>query len=119
MIHEFENINGVIHHRVFPSKEEMGPEGVEKIKRIAYRLLPGGYVDETGPHRGAPPTEEDFRWADFLTFHQRYLGDFANKAVFSREEVESMLKRGEISETRADELLHMSYETKEKKEDKQ
>ena len=26
----------------------------------AYRLLPGGYVDETGVHRGIPPTQEDF-----------------------------------------------------------
>ena len=42
MIHEYENIDGVIHHRVFPSQEELGPEGVEKIKRIAFRLLPGG-----------------------------------------------------------------------------
>ena len=25
----------------------------------AYRLLPGGYVDETGPHRGLPPNNED------------------------------------------------------------
>jgi hypothetical protein len=25
-----------------------------------YRLLPGGYVDETGVHRGVPPTQEDF-----------------------------------------------------------
>jgi hypothetical protein len=25
-----------------------------------YRLLPGGYVDETGPHRGVPPTQEDY-----------------------------------------------------------
>ena len=60
MIHEFENIDGVIHHRVFPSQEELGPEGVEKIKRIAYRLLPGGYIDETGPHRGVPPTQLDY-----------------------------------------------------------
>ena len=25
-----------------------------------YRLLQGGYVDETGVHRGVPPTQEDF-----------------------------------------------------------
>jgi hypothetical protein len=24
-----------------------------------YRLLPGGYVDEYGVHRGVPPTQED------------------------------------------------------------
>jgi hypothetical protein len=60
MIHEYENIDGVIHHRIFPSLEELGPEGVENVKRIACRLLPGGYVDETGVHRGVPPTQEDF-----------------------------------------------------------
>ena len=37
----------------------------------AYRLLPGGYVDETGPHRGAPPTEEDWRWLEFVMLHSK------------------------------------------------
>jgi hypothetical protein len=27
---------------------------------VNYRLIPGGYIDETGPHRGVPPTQEDF-----------------------------------------------------------
>ena len=26
----------------------------------AYRLLPGGYVDEAGVHRGVPPTQADY-----------------------------------------------------------
>lgn len=38
-----------------------------------------------------------------------------NRAVHSREEVDQMLRRGDISEQRAEELLRMSYETKEKK----
>ena len=37
---------------------------------------------------------------------------FTNKSVYSREEVEGMLRRGEISEVRAEEVLRMSYETK-------
>jgi hypothetical protein len=36
----------------------------------AYRLLPGGYVDETGVHRGVPPTEEDFQRVALLTMHR-------------------------------------------------
>jgi hypothetical protein len=34
-----------------------------------YRLLPGGYVDETGVHRGIPPTEDDFRRVALMTMH--------------------------------------------------
>jgi hypothetical protein len=29
------------------------------LEPYAYRPLPGGYVDATGPHRGAPPTQQD------------------------------------------------------------
>ena len=36
---------------------------------IAYRLLPGGYIDETGPHRGLPPTKEDLAWIDVNILH--------------------------------------------------
>ena len=75
MIHEFENIDGVIHHRVFPSQEELGPEGVEKIKRIASRLLPGGYVDETGPRRGVPPTQEDYDRIALVYAHRTLFKD--------------------------------------------
>jgi len=35
-----------------------------------YRLLPGGYVDETGVHRGVPPTEEDFQRVALMTMHR-------------------------------------------------
>lgn len=37
------------------------------------------------------------------------LGVWENKAVYSREEIESMLRRGEISEKRAEEMLHLTY----------
>ena len=36
-----------------------------------YRLLPGGYIDETGPHRGAPPTEEDFKRIELMMMHRQ------------------------------------------------
>lgn len=39
----------------------------------AYRLLPGGYVDETGVHRGVPPTQEDLDRIELLTLHRRLL----------------------------------------------
>jgi hypothetical protein len=34
-----------------------------------YRLLPGGYVDDTGPHRGSPPTPEDYARVALMTMH--------------------------------------------------
>jgi hypothetical protein len=38
-----------------------------------YRLLPDGtgYVDETGVHRGVPPTQEDFDRVVLMTMHRR------------------------------------------------
>lgn len=41
----------------------------------AYRLLPGGYVDETGVHRGVPPTPEDFARIGLLTLHRRLFAE--------------------------------------------
>lgn len=35
-----------------------------------YRLLPGGYVDETGVHRGVPPIEEDFNRIALVCAHR-------------------------------------------------
>ena len=35
-----------------------------------YRLLPGGYVDETGVHRGVPPTQEDYDRIALLYAHR-------------------------------------------------
>lgn len=35
-----------------------------------YHLLPGGYVDETGPHRGVPPTQEDFDRIALMCAHR-------------------------------------------------
>ena len=37
---------------------------------MAYRLLPGGYIDETGPHRGVPPTQEDFDRIALMCAHR-------------------------------------------------
>ena len=79
----------------------------------AYRLLPGGYVDETGVHRGVPPTEDDWKRIVVNTMHRTLFCDlnqhpFVNKVVYSREDVQTMLRRGEISETRAEELLRIS-----------
>ena len=42
---------------------------------MKYRLLPGGYIDETGPHRGVPPTQEDFDRVAFLTAHRRFFAE--------------------------------------------
>jgi hypothetical protein len=48
----------------------------------------------------------------------KLLGEWpaVNDAVYSREQVDTMLKRGEISEKRADELLRMRYELNRKGE---
>ena len=37
---------------------------------VPYCLIPGGYVDATGPHRGDPPTQEDY---DRHELHHRLL----------------------------------------------
>ena len=37
---------------------------------MAYRLIPGGYIDETGPHRGSPPTPDDFQRASLSMLHR-------------------------------------------------
>lgn len=44
----------------------------------SYRLLPGGYVDETGVHRGVPPTQEDFARIALLCAH---------RTMFSQEKI--------------------------------
>lgn len=40
---------------------------------IEYRLLPGGYVDATGPHRGVPPSQQDTAILDLLMLHRRMM----------------------------------------------
>ena len=35
----------------------------------AYRPIPGGYVDATGPHRGCPPTQQDFMQFYNMPYH--------------------------------------------------
>ncbi len=39
----------------------------------AYRLIPGGNVDETGPHRGAPPTQAEIEMDEMLALHRKLL----------------------------------------------
>jgi hypothetical protein len=31
-----------------------------------YKIMPGGYIDETGPHRGSPPSEADRVQAELM-----------------------------------------------------
>jgi hypothetical protein len=42
---------------------------------MKYRLLPSGYVDETGPHRGVPPTEGDLRFITLMTMHRKMFAE--------------------------------------------
>lgn len=46
---------------------------------MAYKLLPGGYVDETGVHRGSPPTQEDY---------DRIMLTCAHRTLFSKGPIE-------------------------------
>lgn len=43
---------------------------------MRYRILPSGYVDETGVHRGVPPTEDDFA---------RFAVMFVHRTSFQRD----------------------------------
>lgn len=43
---------------------------------MEYRLLPGGYIDETGPHRGVPPEEEDYVRVSLLMAHRMLFGPY-------------------------------------------
>ena len=45
-------------------------------------------------------------------FEDLYLGVWQNDAVYTRKKVGEMLKRGEISEAKAEELLSLRYEMK-------
>lgn len=101
---------------------------------IHYKLLPGGYVDETGPHRGVPPGVTDLFFAHRRIFAPREVGmsqfrkassdfhslfcqePFTNDAVHSREKVAGMFERGEISKEEADRMLHMRWEVNRKGE---
>jgi hypothetical protein len=40
MIHEYENINGEIHHRVYPSDGELSPKNMNDILGAHMRLFP-------------------------------------------------------------------------------
>lgn len=57
---------------------------------IAYRLIPGGYVDATGPHRGAPPTQEDY---DRLALHHRLLFGPYDAVIEQEMTIEEAKKR--------------------------
>jgi hypothetical protein len=39
-------------------------------RNMRYKLLPGGYVDDTGPHRGVPPTQNDFSRIALMFMHR-------------------------------------------------
>jgi hypothetical protein len=49
-----------IKHNMYPQKWNPWPT----------KPLPCGYVDATGPHRGVPPTEEDFQQVALVTMHR-------------------------------------------------
>jgi len=49
-----------IKHNMYPQKWYPWPT----------KPLPGGYVDATGPHRGVPPTEEDFQQVALVTMNR-------------------------------------------------
>jgi hypothetical protein len=65
-----------------------------------------------------PETAQERAYRDPMYFAKHYLlGEWpVNDAVYSREEVEKMVNRGEISPARADELLRLRYEVKRKGE---
>ena len=58
---------------------------------MRYKLLPGGYVDETGPHRGAPPTQKDFSRIALMCMHST-LFDPNTHAHLDMPSSEKMLK---------------------------
>ena len=66
---------------------------------MAYKLLPGGYVDETGPHRGVPPTPEDYRRIYLLFAHRLLFGpyDAEIKQELSIEEAKRRYPNSDIS----------------------
>jgi hypothetical protein len=43
---------------------------------MAYRLIPGGYIDETGPHRGVPPSEDDQVRISLALHHRLLFGPY-------------------------------------------
>lgn len=47
-------------------------------------------------------------------FKSKFLGDWSmvNDAVYTREQIDGMLRRGEISAERAEEMLRMRYDAK-------
>ena len=59
-----------------------------------------------------PETAQERAYRDPMYFAKNFLlGEWPiNDAVYSREEVEKMVNRGEISPARADELLRLRYD---------
>lgn len=49
----------------------------------AYKMIPDGtgYVDETGPHRGQPPTEEDYKRISIVMAHRLLFGPYDAEIV--------------------------------------
>ncbi len=59
---------------------------------MEYRLLPGGYIDGTGFHRGVPPTEEDYLRVSLLMAHRMLFGPY-DAEIFQELPVEEIKKR--------------------------
>ena len=50
MIEEYENIDGVVHHRIFPTKEELAAVDVELLHSILDGSLIHKISKSIGPH---------------------------------------------------------------------
>jgi hypothetical protein len=70
---------------------------------MRYRLIPGGYVDETGPHRGVPPTQEDFDRIALVYAHRTLFTPMTPK---EREYVDSIRADLELTQR----LLYGPYD---------
>lgn len=60
-----------------------------------YRLLPGGYMDETGPHRGVPPTDEQI---EMLKLHHRLIFGPFDMVITTEITIEEAKKRWNYNE---------------------
>lgn len=72
MIHEYENIDGVVHYRIFPTKEELAAVDVKLINSILDGSLIHKINKSLGPHLlTAKSGEQDYcggpglcKWCD-------------------------------------------------------
>lgn len=65
---------------------------------MKYRLLPGGYIDEAGPHRGLPPTADDQVRVNFELMHRMLFGpyDLEFTQEISMEELKRRYPNAEV-----------------------